>query len=122
MTGHGWATVLLDLTGAEEKAEFMERCARALELPEWFGRNWDALADSLTDVSVWPSSAAERPDRGLLVVVTGWQGYAAAQPGEWDVAQEVFAEAVDRMRERGPALSVMLALGGSDQPFTDMTG
>ncbi|MER5177739.1 barstar family protein [Streptomyces sp. NPDC002896] len=118
MTEHDWATVLLDLTGVEEKAEFMDRCARALELPEWFGRNWDALADSLTDVTVWPSAA----ERGLRVVVTGWQGYATARPGEWAIAQEVFAEAVDHMRERGPALSVVLALGGSDQPSTDMTG
>ncbi|OAH14852.1 barstar family protein [Streptomyces jeddahensis] len=119
MTEHGWCTTVLDLTGVEDKPQFMERCAQALALPEWFGRNWDALADSLTDVSVWPSTAAER---GLLVVVTGWQGYAAARPEEWAVVQEVFSEAVDRMRKRGPALSVMLALGGSDQPRTDMTG
>ncbi|MGW1028305.1 barstar family protein [Streptomyces sp. NPDC002577] len=118
MTEHGWATAVLDLTGVEDKVEFMERCARALELPAWFGRNWDALADSLTDATVWPSAA----ERGLLVVVTGWQTYAAAQPGEWAVAQEVFTEAVDRMRERGPALAVVLALGGSDQPLIDMTG
>jgi hypothetical protein len=87
----------------------MERCVRALDLPDWFGRNWDALADSLTDLSVWPDAAT---GKGLLVVVTGWQAYAKARPDEWEVAQEVFTGAVDRM----PALTVALALGGSQIP------
>ncbi|GGX92743.1 barstar family protein [Streptomyces minutiscleroticus] len=104
----GRLVVELDLDGVTDRAGLMERCARALELPDWFGRTWDALADSLTDLSVWPAAAAEK---GLLLVVTGWQAYAGARPEEWRTAQEVFSEAVDRM----PVLSVMLALGGSHQ-------
>jgi hypothetical protein len=104
----GRLVVTLDLAGVADKAGFMERCVRALDLPDWFGRNWDALADSLTDLSVWPEAAA---GRGLLVVVTGWQAYERARPDEWQVAREVFAEAVDRT----PELSVALALGGSHQ-------
>ncbi|MFV8184754.1 barstar family protein [Streptomyces sp. AF1B] len=100
--------VTLDLDGVTDKAGLMERCARALRLPDWFGRNWDALADSLSDRSLWPEGAAER---GLLVVVHGWRPYAEARPEEWGTAQEVFAEAADRT----PALSVALALGGSSK-------
>ncbi|MCF3135278.1 MULTISPECIES: barstar family protein [Streptomyces] len=96
--------VTLDLDGAVDKAALMDRVARALDLPDWFGRNWDALADSLADPSVWPPEAAER---GLLVVVTGWRQYAGARPEEWDVAQDVFAEA-SRKEAR---LTVALALG-----------
>jgi hypothetical protein len=98
--------VTLDLDGVTDKAGLMDRCARALRLPDWFGRNWDALADSLGDRTVWPEGAAER---GLLLVVQGWKPYAKARPDEWETAQEVFAEAADRT----PALSVALALGGS---------
>ncbi len=36
----GWQVSVLDLTGVSDKAAFMERCVRALDLPEWFGRNW----------------------------------------------------------------------------------
>src|SRR5437879_4658259 len=100
--------VTLDLDGVADKAGLMEACVRALELPDWFGRNWDALADSLGDSSVWPAAAAEK---GLLVVVTGWQTYAKVRPDEWKVARDVFSEAVDRT----PELSVALALGGSHQ-------
>jgi len=98
--------VTLDLDGVTDKAALMDRAARALRLPDWFGRNWDALADCLGDRTVWPAPAAER---GLLLVVRGWRGYAEADPEEWRIAQEVFAQAAERTR----ALAVALLLGGS---------
>ncbi|QGZ47958.1 hypothetical protein GPZ77_05765 [Streptomyces sp. QHH-9511] len=97
--------VLLDLHGVGDKAAFMDRCATALALPDWFGRNWDALADCLTDL----------PEPGpVALVVTGWQVYAEAHPLEWRLAQDVFATAVD---ERPTHLTVLLALGGSPGDF-----
>ncbi|KOG32294.1 barstar family protein [Streptomyces resistomycificus] len=98
--------VTLDLDGVTNKASLMDRCARALELPDWFGHNWDALADSLGDHTVWPEGAVER---GLLIVVRHWQPYAKVRPDEWEIAEEVFSQAT----ERTEALTVALALGGS---------
>ncbi|MER8046248.1 barstar family protein [Streptomyces sp. NPDC094032] len=89
--------VVLDLYGVADKAAFMERCATALALPDWFGRNWDALADCLTDL---PEPVA--------LVVTGWQEYARTRPREWSLAQEVFATAVEESPTR---LTVLLSLG-----------
>ncbi|GGS98586.1 MULTISPECIES: barstar family protein [Streptomyces] len=105
----GRTVVTLDLAGVTAKADLMDRCARSLGLPEWFGHDWDALADSLADPSSWavrPDGAAER---GLLLVVENWRGYAEARPEEWQVAEEVFAEATDR----GPGLFVTLGHGGA---------
>jgi hypothetical protein len=96
-------TVALDLDGVTDKAGLMDRCAAALGLPDWFGRNWDALAGILTDL---PEGSESGP---VLVVVRNWQPYAKARPEEWEIAQEVFSAAVDR----APSLNVMLALGGS---------
>ncbi|WP_225101256.1 barstar family protein [Streptomyces sp. CoH27] len=104
LAGHHMVT--LDLHGVTDKAGLMDRIARALALPDWFGRNWDALADSLSDHTVWPEGSVEQ---GLLIVVCGWQPYAEAQPKEWRIAQDVFTEAVDRT----PSLTVALALGGT---------
>ncbi|MFF4802125.1 barstar family protein [Streptomyces sp. NPDC001351] len=97
--------VTLDLDGVTDKAGLMDRCVSVLKFPDWFGRNWDALVDSLSDISVWPEEAAD----GLLVVVRNWQPYATLRPEEWKVAREVFSAAM----ERTPALTVALALGGS---------
>lgn len=73
-------TVVLGLEGAGDKAAFMERCAVALALPDWFGRNWDALADVLRG-------------RRLVLVVTGWEAFAERCPQDWATARSVFAEA-----------------------------
>jgi hypothetical protein len=102
----GPLVVALDLDGVTGKAALMDRAVRALALPDWFGRNWDALADSLSDHTVWPEGAVER---GLLIVVRGWRPYAEARPEEWRTAEEVLTEAADRT----PALTVALALGGT---------
>ncbi|KOV58904.1 barstar family protein [Streptomyces sp. MMG1121] len=102
----GRLVVTLDLGGVTDKAGLMDRTARALALPDWFGRNWDALVDSLSDHSVWPEDAVEQ---GLLIVVRNWRAYAEADPGEWRTAEDVFTEAMDRT----PSLAVALALEGS---------
>lgn len=93
--------VTLDLAGVTDKAGLMDRIASALDLPGWFGRNWDALTDSLRDPSVWPPEAV---DRGLLIVVTAWQGYARTRPDEWETAWRVFTDA----SADEPALTVTL--------------
>jgi len=94
--------VTLDLDGVTDKAGLMDRCARDLRLPDYFGRNWDALADMLSDPGVWPAEAVEA---GVVVVVRHWERYAEARPEEWAVAREVFSEA--------SVPTVALALGGS---------
>ncbi|MFD6904884.1 barstar family protein [Streptomyces sp. NPDC060077] len=111
----GRIVVALGLDGVTDKAGLMDRCARALDLPDWFGRNWDALADSLADHTLWPEAAVER---GLLIVVHGWRAYADARPGEWATAREVFAGAADRTA----SLTVALALGGSSEQRSDQAG
>ncbi|WP_225836695.1 barstar family protein [Streptomyces sp. NK08204] len=111
----GRVVVTLDLDGVTDRAGLMDRAARALALPDWFGRNWDALADSLGDETLWPAGAVER---GMLVVVRGWQAYAKARPEEWRIAQEVFSASVGG----SPPLDVALALGGSSQGHSGRPG
>ena len=98
----GWRVLVLDLAGVEDRAGLMERCVRDLEPEDWFGRNWDALLDMLADLP------AASPN-GVLLVVTHWTGYAQARPEEWRIAQEVFADAVERGQAHdGPPLEIVL--------------
>lgn len=104
----GWTTVRLDLDGVRTKAALMRRAGAALDVPDWFGGNWDALADALRDLSWLPEAA------GRLVAVTSWRSFAAARPADWETLREVLEEAVDFWRERpeaegAPPLTVLLA-------------
>ncbi|GGZ08727.1 barstar family protein [Streptomyces poonensis] len=112
----GWVHVELDLGGVTDKPAFLDRCARALGLPDWFGHNWDALADCLTDLSWAP------PARGRLVVLTGWQGFAGAAPNDWTIALEVFADAAGHWSGTGTPLQVVLSLGGTSKEAPDQPG
>ncbi|MFI8514170.1 barstar family protein [Streptomyces sp. NPDC085460] len=97
--------VVLDLYGVTDKAAFMDRCVRALPLPVRFGRNWDALADSLADLR-----------EPMAIVVTGWHAYAEAEPDDWAIAQEVLSAAVRTSRQ---GLAVLLALGAWEDRTND---
>jgi hypothetical protein len=41
----------ISLDGVRDKSELLARLARDLRFPAWFGANWDALEDCLTDLS-----------------------------------------------------------------------
>ncbi len=43
--------IRVSLGGARDKGELLARMSRALRFPDWFGGNWDALEDCLTDLS-----------------------------------------------------------------------
>src|SRR5919201_309450 len=71
--GAAWFDV--DLKKGHSKAEVLSALAKALSFPKTFGQNWDALADSLQDLS-W------LPGEGYVVALTG-TGSARRTP-EWE--------------------------------------
>lgn len=79
----GFGFVLLDTGEIHDKAGFLDLCATAFDLPRWFGRNWDALADSLSDRS---TGAPE------VVLWTGLRHLLDHDHDTVDVALQIFAE------------------------------
>ena len=81
----------IGLEGVAGKAALMERIARALRFPEWFGGNWDALEDCLSDLS-WLDAA------GHVLIFEGTQGIAADEGG---VLADILASAASYWAGRG---------------------
>jgi RNAse (barnase) inhibitor barstar len=79
----GWNFVLLDTTQVHDKAGFLDVCATTFDLPRRFGRNWDALADSLSDRSTG------EPE---VVLWEGWRELLDHDHDTVDVALQIFAE------------------------------
>ena len=54
----GLALAGIDLSDVRDKSALLERVAAALAFPGWYGANWDALEDCLTDLS-WRSPGGD---------------------------------------------------------------
>lgn len=101
VAAENWDIVHLDTSLRWDKRGFLAAARQAFGFPEWFGMNWDALADSLTDV---PPPAA-----GLLVEWTGWGPMARMFPQDFAVAVDILAQFANDQTDH----AVLVALVGS---------
>ena len=84
------------------KAELLAAFAGALGFPDWVGRNWDALADALRDLSWLPAGPR-------VVVWAGAGELRSVQPGSYATALDVLREATERSAGTERPLTVLLA-------------
>ena len=98
----GLEAVRIDLAGCQDKADFLGRIAAALGFPAWFGDNWDALYDCLTDLS-W------RPGQGWVLILDNVHDLRRAAPPVLDTALAIMADAAVAWGERGLPLRVFVA-------------
>ncbi len=92
---HGGLAIFdLDLAGVADKAALMQKMADALRFPDWFGHNWDALADGLGDLS-WLGGEAE----GWLLLLRNCDELREGLGEEFATLLQVFAAAAESWRE-----------------------
>jgi hypothetical protein len=82
-----------NLAEAHGKGEVLAELARAISAPDWFGHNWDALADALCDLS-WHSA----PGYVLLL-----QGESAGE----ETLSDILKETVKYWKLQGKAFWVL---------------
>ena len=70
------------------KADFLTICANVMQFPDYFGYNWDAFEDCLTDLSWLPAP-------GYVVLYRPPHTLAATEPGNWAILLEIFQTALD---------------------------
>jgi RNAse (barnase) inhibitor barstar len=96
----GLVVVRIDLARLASKTGLLGRAARALKFPEWFGKNWDALNDCLTDLS-WLQG------NGWVMILENSKGFAERKPQLFQDAVEVFQAASDYWRRAGKPFWVL---------------
>jgi hypothetical protein len=82
----GFFVAVIDGEAAGSRAGIFTEMARVLRFPDYFGRNWDAVYDCLTDLSWLPAG-------GYVVVVDGFDHLATAEPEQWAIGLKVLREA-----------------------------
>jgi hypothetical protein len=84
-----------DIATAHGKGEVLAELARAIHAPDWFGHNWDALADTLSDLA-W----CEAP--GYVLLLRG------EHPGD-EVLDDILNATVEFWRLQGKPFWVFFA-------------
>ncbi len=84
----------INLSKVTDKDGFLAAVGTTLGFPDWYGHNWDALADCLTDLS-W--MAAD----GYVIILDHADAFASANPTDFATALSIFQDAADTWREDG---------------------
>jgi RNAse (barnase) inhibitor barstar len=98
----GLDAVRVDLSGCGDKTELLSRVADALDFPAWFGGNWDAFFDCLTDLS-W------RPAAGYVLILEHTDDLRRDAPESLDTALAILADTADAWRTRGRTFRACVA-------------
>ena len=96
---------VVDLAGCIDKVDLLERMARALAFPGWFGLNWDAWFDCLVDLSWQPRA------QGYVIVLRRAAQLRAAVPEALDTALSILGDAAKVWGGRGVELRVFVEAG-----------
>lgn len=98
----------ISLAGATDKEALLQCIARALAFPEWFGGNWDALEDCLSDLS-WSDAS------GHVLLLEGAEKLPADERG---ILSDILASAASSWKDRGrPFFAVFV---GGDLSFPEV--
>jgi hypothetical protein len=96
------ATVaVLDGQQASSRETFFSEIARELRFPDYFGHNWDAVYDCLTDPSVLSAT-------GTVLMLDGFGMFARNDPAQWATGLTVLREACAFWQPLSSPLIVLL--------------
>lgn len=92
----------IDVREVNDKSGFLSAVASALEFPPYFGMNWDALHDCLTDMS-W------RPAAGYVLLFSGLQCLSEHSNVDAGIVPRILDAASAYWKQREVAFYVVLA-------------
>ncbi len=101
----GWQFAAVDGWHGPTKPEFLEAIGEALAFPDYYGQNFDALADCLADVTVGDSE-------GWVLLWDGWGPLAREDERAFSVALSVLGGRVNA--DKGGRFAVLLRGDGPD--------
>ncbi len=102
----GWGFGHVDGLHAQTKPDLLRAFGEALDFPDWYGQNFDALADCLHDIGAGRD--------GVVLLWDGWATLARADEKAFSIALTVLGSRVNA--DRGVPFSVLLRGDGPPVP------
>lgn len=91
----------VDLSKVATKEDFLSSVSKTLKFPSYFGMNWDAFEECLTDFE-WCTSA------GYIIVVQAVEEFSHKVPDEFKIARSIFKSAVKYWKTQKKPFYVIL--------------
>ncbi len=93
------------LDGLTDKTQILDALAQRFDMPRWFGHNWDALYDCLTDLSWLPAN-------GYVLILT----HAAPDSNAAPILTDLLTDCCEHWQDRGVPFHVFADTGRSTDP------
>lgn len=90
-----------------QKAQILDAIAAALQFPDYFGRNWDALADCLSDLTWLPAS-------GYVLVLDTTAAWETSAREDLEMLVEICSEATASWAAAGVPFHVVVVMPPGD--------
>ena len=101
LEAEGWRVFCLEGHDIKDKASFLSECAVSMEFPAYFGKNWDAFEECLTDLS-WAKAD------GYVVLFDHADAFELNAADDWATAMEIFGNALKSWHEAGTSMIVLV--------------
>lgn len=89
---NGYLVYRVDLRTARSREQMLQLVGEGMELPAWYGANYDALMDCLCDLNWVPAP-------GYVVILENCHNLNTLAAPEFNMMIDVFAEAANAWRE-----------------------
>ena len=97
----GLLVLTVEIAARANKDQALKQLGAALHFPTWYGANFDALFDCLTDPD-W------QPGRGHVIMIKGMVDLRATNPDDFATLIEVFQAATEARREAASPFWVLI--------------
>ncbi len=94
----------IDLSSVHSKGEFLASIAHAIQAPDWFGHNFDALADALCDLS-W----LDEFDQGYVLLFLNGGDTLGLTAADHAIVMEIFNDTASCWKHAGKPFWIFLA-------------
>lgn len=84
-----------------DKNSLFKEFSEKLSFPDYFGFNWDAFSDCMTDLS-WLET-----ENSFFIIYKGTRQFRLANPEEWRMTQDILMECVDYWRGVGKSMTII---------------
>jgi RNAse (barnase) inhibitor barstar len=99
---NNFAFFKIDFAAIKNKEQLLNEMAKQLMFPDYFGHNWDALDDCLTDFSWLPAP-------GYVMVLDRCEPFMQSNEEDFDTLIEICEEAADFWAEENKPFWIVLS-------------